>query len=162
VQQCIHFKYYLTQIENENTVRNMPNCPKCNSRVTEAMSFCPSCGASLKAAPPAAPAPAPAPLAPPVHREKQEKQEKGEKGEKGEKQEKTEKGEKHEKQGVGLLGPLIGGIILIMLGVMAFLSMQPSINQPMLWAYFLVIIGIVVIVAAIYGAMIAARRHPPA
>jgi ribosomal protein S27AE len=159
VQQCIHFKYYLTQIETENTVRNMPNCPKCNSRVTEAMSFCPNCGASQKAAPPPAPAPAPAPPAPPVRQEKQEKQEKREKGEK---QEKTEKGEKHEKQGIGLLAPIAGGIVLIMLGVMAFLSLQPGINQPMLWAYFLVIIGIVVIVVAIYGAMIAARRHPPA
>jgi len=139
-------------------VRNMPNCPKCNSRVTEAMSFCPNCGASLKVAPPPAPAPAPAPAAPPVRQEKQEKQEKGEKGEKQE----PEKGEKHEKQGVGLLAPIIGGIVLVMLGVMAYLStVQPSI-QPMLGAYFLVIIGIVVIVAAIYGAMIAARRHPPA
>jgi ribosomal protein S27AE len=156
---CIHFKYCLTQIETENTVRNMPNCPKCNSKVTEAMSFCPTCGASLKAAPSPAPAPAPAPQAPPVRQEKQEKQEKGEKGEK---QEKNEKGEKHEKQGVGLLGPIIGGIVLIMLGIMAYLSIaQPSI-QPMLGAYFLVIIGIVVIIAAIYGAMIATRRHPPA
>ncbi len=137
----------------------MPNCPKCNSKVTEAMSFCPTCGASLKATPPPAPAPAPAPQAPPVRQEKQEKQEKGEKGEK---QEKNEKGEKHEKQGVGLLGPIIGGIVLIMLGIMAYLSIaQPSI-QPMLGAYFLVIIGIVVIIAAIYGAMIATRRHPPA
>jgi small-conductance mechanosensitive channel len=122
------------------------------------MSFCPNCGASLKAAPAPAPALAPAPPAPPVRQEKQEKQEKGEKGEK---QEKGEKGEKHEKQGVGLLGPIIGGIVLIMLGVMAYLSIaQPSI-QPMLGAYFLVIIGIVVIVAALYGAMIATRRHPP-
>ncbi len=150
-----HFKYYSTQIENENTVSNMPNCPKCNSKVTEAMSFCPNCGASLKAAPPPAPAPAPAP---PVRQEKQEKQEKGEKGEKRE----PEKGEKHEKQGVGLLGPVIGGIVLIMLGIMAYLSIaQPSI-QPMLGAYFLVIIGIVVLIAAIYGAMMASKRHPPA
>jgi len=140
-------------------VRNMPNCPKCNSRVTEAMSFCPNCGAPLKEAPPPAPVPAPAPPAPPVRREKQEK---GEKGEKGEKREKTEKGEKHEKQGVGLLGPIIGGIVLIMLGVMAFLSLQPGINQQILGAYFLVIIGVVIVVAAVYGATIAARRHPPA
>ena len=134
-------------------VRNMPNCPKCNSRVTEAMSFCPNCGASLKATPAQAPSPAPAM---PVRQEKQEKQEKGEK------QEKTEKGEKHEKQGAALLGPIIGGIVLILLGVMAYLSIaQPSI-QPMLGAYFLVIIGIVIIVAALYGAMIATRKHPPA
>jgi ribosomal protein S27AE len=164
VLQCIHFKYYSTQIENQNTVRNMPNCPKCNSKVTEAMSFCPNCGASLKAAPPPAPAPAPTPTpapAPPVRQEKQEKHEKGEKGEKREKQE-PEKGEKHEKGGLGLLGPVIGGIVLIMLGIMAYLSIaQPSI-QPMLGAYFLVIIGIVVLIAAIYGAMMASRRHPPA
>jgi len=117
------------------------------------MSFCPNCGASLKEAPPPVVAPAPAP---PVRREKQEK------GEKGEKQEKTEKGEKHEKRGAGLLGPIVGGIVLIMLGVMAFLSLQPGINQQLLGAYFLVILGMVIIVAGIYGAMIAARRHPPA
>jgi hypothetical protein len=28
------------------------------------------------------------------------------------------------------------------------------------WAFFLVIIGIIVIVGAVYAAMIAARRHP--
>jgi len=157
LQRRVHLKYSLILIGWQiGVVRNMPNCPKCNSKVTEAMSFCPNCGASLKEAPPAVPAPVPAP---PVRREKQEKQEKGEKGEK---QEKSEKGEKHEKEGFGLLGPIIGGIVLIMLGVMAFLSLQPGINQQVLGAYFLVIVGIVIIVAAIYGAMIAARRHPPA
>jgi F0F1-type ATP synthase assembly protein I len=93
---------------------------------------------------------------------RQEKQEKQEKGEKGEKQEKGQQTEKHEKQGMGLLAPVIGGIVLIMLGIMAYLSIaQPSI-QPWLGAFFLVAIGIIVIIAAIYGAMMASRRHPPA
>jgi len=142
-------------------VRNMPNCPKCNSRVTEAMSFCPTCGASLKAAPtpPAAPAAALAPPAPPVRREKEEK---GEKDEKGEKAEKGEKGEKHEKQTFGPLGPVIFGVVLIALGLLFYLRMTGWMAEPTLWAYFFVAIGIIIILAAIYGAMIAARRHPPA
>ena len=140
-------------------VRNMPSCPKCNSRVTEAMSFCPTCGASLKAAPAPAPAAAPAPPAPPVRREKEEK---GEKDEKGEKAEKGEKGEKHEKQTFGPLGPVVFGVVLIMLGLLFYLRMTGWMAEPTLWAYFFVAIGIVIILAAIYGAMMAARRHPPA
>jgi len=143
-------------------VRNMPNCPKCNSRVTEAMSFCPTCGASLKAAPTPAPAAAPAPPAPPVRREKEEKREKDEKGEKAEKGEKSEKGEKHEKQTFGPLGPIVFGVVLIMLGLLFYLRMIGWRAEPTLWAYFFVAIGIVIILAAIYGAMMAARRHPPA
>jgi hypothetical protein len=145
-------------------VRNMPNCPKCNSRVTEAMSFCPTCGASLKVAPtpPPAPAVAPAPPAPPIRREKEEKGEKGEKGEKAEKGEKGEKGEKHEKQTFGPLGPVVLGVVLILLGLLFYLRMTGWMAEPTLWAYFFVAIGIIIILVAIYGAMMAARRHPPA
>ncbi len=139
----------------------MPNCPKCGARVTEAMSYCPSCGTSLKAPPAPAVAPAPAAPAPAPPPRREEKAEKREKEEKGEKREKTEKGEKHEKQTFGPIGPIVGGIALVAIGVLFFLSLQPGINQPMLWAYFFVIIGIVVILAAIYGTMIASRRHPP-
>jgi len=140
-------------------VRNMPNCPKCNARVTEAMSFCPNCGASLKVAPAPAPAAAPVPPAQPVHREKEEKREKDEKGEKAEK---GEKGEKHEKRMFGPIGPIVFGVVLIMLGLLFYLRLTGWMAEPMLWAYFFVAIGIVIILAAIYGAMMASRRHPPA
>ncbi len=105
--------------------------------------------------------PPPAYAPPPATAPEPEPAEKQEKGEKGEKQE-PEKGEKHEKQGIGLLGPVIGGIVLIMLGIMGYLSIAHPSIQSMLWAYFLVIIGIVVLIAAIYGAMMASKRHPPA
>jgi len=137
----------------------MPNCPKCNAKVAEAMSFCPNCGASLKAAPPPAPAAAPAPPAPPVRQEKQEKQEKREKGEKAEK---AEKGEKHEKRTYGPVGPIVFGVVLIMLGLLLYLRLTGWVSDPMAWAYFFLVIGIVIILAAIYGAIVAARRHPPA
>lgn len=142
--------------------KHMPNCPKCGGKVTEAMSFCPNCGASLKAAapptpaPPAAPAPAPAPA--PVRREKGEK---GEKQEKGGTQEKGEKGEKHEKGAMGPIGPVIGGAVLIVLGLLFYLGQTLNVPNETRWAYFFVIIGIVIILAALYGTMVAARRHPP-
>jgi len=143
----------------------MPNCPKCGGRITEAMSFCPNCGASLKVAPPPAPAPAPAPAAAPAPQprrgEKEEKREKQEKGEKREKEEKGEKGEKHEKRPYGPLGPIVGGVILIVIGLLFYLRMTLNIATQMAWAYFFVVIGIVVILAAIYGMMLAVRRHPP-
>lgn len=139
----------------------MANCPKCGAKVTEAMSFCPNCGSSLKAAAPPAqvPAPAPAPAPAPQPR-RAEKQEKGEKGEKQEKGEKGEKGEKQEKRGIGPIGAVIGGAVLIVLGLLFYLRLSLNITEQMAWAYFFVIVGVVVILAAIYGTMTASRRHP--
>ncbi len=141
-------------------VRSMPNCSKCGAKVTEAMSFCPSCGTSLKVVPlpAAAPAPAPAPAPQPMREEKQEKREKGEKHEKGEK---TEKGEKHEKRAFGPIGPLVGGVILIVIGLLFYVRTYLNVPEGIVWAYFFVVIGIVIILAAVYGAMMATRRHPP-
>ncbi len=141
-------------------VRNMPNCSKCGAKITEAMSFCPNCGTSLKVVPPPAAAPAPTP-APPPQPMREEKQEKREKGEKREKEEKGEKGEKHEKRAYGPIGPLIGGVILIMIGLLFYVTTYLNVPTEMAWAYFFVIIGTVVILATIYAAMTAARRHPP-
>lgn len=139
----------------------MPTCPKCGTRVTEAMSFCPSCGASLKAAAPMveAPAPVPTPAPQPLRYERREKHEKEEKGEK---REKSEKGEKHEKQQGGFFGVIIAGVVLIALGILFYVSLYvPNVNSASLWAIFAIVIGIIVILAVVLGAMGVSRRNPP-
>jgi uncharacterized membrane protein YvbJ len=128
----------------------MSFCPKCGDKVTEDMVFCPKCGASLKAEQPTAQV-----ARPPTYRH--EKDEKSEKGEKREKREKSEKREKHE---YAFIGPLIGGLILIFLGVMAYLSIANVVERRVWGALFFILIGIVIIFGAIYGAMLASRRHP--
>ncbi len=125
----------------------MSFCPKCGNKVTEDMVFCPKCGASLKAEQPTA-----QPARPPTYRH-----EKDEKSEKGEKREKSEKREKHE---YAFIGPLIGGLILIFLGAMAYLSIANVVQRRVWIALFFILIGIVIIFGAIYGAMLASRRHP--
>jgi uncharacterized membrane protein YvbJ len=129
----------------------MVYCPKCGNEVDENMTFCPRCGAPLKAA--AAPVQAaPAP-------QRNEKAEKGEKQEKHEKQE-PEKGEKHEKGEYGFVGWLVGGLILILIGFFALLQITNIITSGMSWAVVLLIIGAIVIIAAVYFASMA-RKHAP-
>lgn len=122
----------------------MPYCPKCGNEVTEEMEYCPKCGASLKAAKVS-------------RREAYEKHEKHEKQEKAEKAEKTEK---HEKGEASRFWVLIVGLIIIVIGATSLASML--LNIPNLWrgAFFLVIVGIVIIIFAIYGATRATRRSP--
>jgi hypothetical protein len=129
----------------------MVYCPKCGNEVDENMTFCPRCGAPLKAA--AAPVQAaPAP-------QRNEKAEKGEKQEKHEKQE-PEKGEKHEKGEYGFVGWLVGGLILILIGFFALLQITNIITSGISWAIVLLIIGAIVIIAAVYFASMA-RKHSP-
>jgi len=121
----------------------MPYCPKCGTEVSEEMPFCSKCGAPLKA-PPA------------VYRpEKAEKMEKEEKREK-EEREKREKTEKYEKREFRVIGPLIGGLILIFLGLMSYLELMGVARREIVWAFFLIIIGIIIIIGAVY----ALRRNP--
>lgn len=130
----------------------MANCPKCGTKVTEEMAFCPKCGAPLRMEkPPEKPAAAPAPTA--YRGEKGEKQEKEEK-------EKGEKTEKHEKREFTFIGPLIGGLVLIFLGFMAYMQVSGFLGREVAWAAFLVVIGIIVIVAGIYAYMVTSRRYP--
>lgn len=123
-------------------------CPKCGSEVSEEMSFCPKCGAAIKAG-----QITPETRVPTTYR-------RSEKAEKEEKDEKNEKGEKHEKREYGFLGPLIGGVVLMLLGLTAFLEVTGYANRTLLWAVFFVIVGVIVIIGAIYGATLASRRHP--
>ena len=129
----------------------MSYCQKCGAKVSEEMTFCSQCGAALKVE---------APM-PPEHyrREKAEKQEKHEKREKDEKMEKGEP-EKYEKREFGILGPLIFGLILILVGFMFYLLAADVITLKSIVPYVLVIIGVIVIVGVAIGAIMAKGRNP--
>lgn len=131
----------------------MSYCPKCGNKVDETMAFCPRCGASLKGTPTGQPAPAQ-----PYRR----RDEKSEKNEKQEKQERPEKGEKQEKGEHGFIGYLIGGLILITLGLFSVLQLSDYFKSDpgQSWAIMLLIIGIIIIIGAIYVAIVARKRSP--
>ena len=127
----------------------MSYCPKCGNKVDESMVFCPRCGASLKGAPSTQ-----APPTQPYPRD--EKREKNEKEEKNENREKQEKGER------GFVGYLIGGLILITFGLFSIIQISnPSLGSGQNWALMLLVIGIIIIIGAIYVAL-TARHHSPA
>ena len=117
-------------------VKHMPYCPKCGVEVSEEMDFCPQCGKRLK--------PSPAR----VQREKAEKEEK------------REKAEKYEKREFGYVGPFVGGVILIFLGVMFYLAAIDRIQVRDWGPIFLIVVGIIIVVFGLYAAFIAAERSP--
>jgi hypothetical protein len=122
----------------------MSHCPNCGTEVDEEMAFCPKCGAALKVEQ----APAGSGSVPRSYR--------GEKAEKHEKREKTEKTEKYEKREFGFVGPLIGGLILILFGLVSYLQVTGLLEREVVGALFLIIVWIMIIVGGLY----AARRHP--
>jgi cation transport ATPase len=126
----------------------MSYCPKCGNKIEETMTFCPICGAPLKDVPPSA-------QTTPTPTGKNEKQEKNEKEEKHEDKEKQEKGER------GFVGYLIGGLILITFGAFSILQLSGYFaDSGQSWALMLLLIGVIIIVGAVYVAM-TARRHMP-
>lgn len=127
----------------------MSYCPKCGNKVEETMTFCPRCGASLKVQN-AGPSPPP-----PTYR----REEKAEKGEKQEKKE-PEKGEKHEKGEFGFVGWLIGGLIIIIIGVTAYLRAIGYLSQPVEGAVVILFIGVAIIIMAIWLSTRAKKRYP--
>lgn len=127
----------------------MSYCPKCGAEVSEEMTFCPQCGAALKVKEPM-----------PPERYRREKSEKQEKREKDEKMEKGEQPEKYEKQEFGILGPLIGGLILILVGFMFYLAVAGILRLSSIVPFFLIIIGAIVILGVLAGAVMARGRHP--
>jgi hypothetical protein len=131
----------------------MSYCPKCGNKVDETMTFCPRCGASLKmeTAPPR-------PTPPPTYR-RDEKSEKDEKQEKGQQQ--GEKGEKHEKGEFGYIGWLIGGVFIILVGILAFANATGYLTGPMHGAITVLVIGIAVIIIAVWLSTTARKRNPP-
>ncbi|HSV48781.1 MAG TPA: zinc-ribbon domain-containing protein [Candidatus Acidoferrales bacterium] len=127
----------------------MSYCPKCGNKIDDTMTFCPKCGASLKGVPP------PQPIPSQQYRRRDEKSEKNEKNEKNEDREKQEKGER------GFIGYLLGGLILIALGLFSVLQLSgalPDTGQN--WAIMLLIVGVIIIVGAIYVAL-TAKKHSP-
>ena len=127
----------------------MPYCHKCGSEVKEDMTFCPQCGAALKVTEPR-----------PPERYRGEKAEKQEKHEKEEKMEKGEQPEKFEKKEYSVLGPLIGGSILILVGFMFYLAVAGVLNFRSIFPFFLIIIGAIVILGVAIGAVMARGKHP--
>ncbi len=133
----------------------MSYCPKCGNKVEETMAFCPHCGTALKVTA-ATGQPVPAPSRP------YRRQEKAEKNEKQEKNQPQEKGEKQEKSERGFVGFLIGGLILITIGIFSLLELNGSyFSSGQDLAVMLFIIGIIIIIGAVYVAM-TARKHFPA
>jgi uncharacterized membrane protein YvbJ len=130
----------------------MPYCHKCGSEVKEEMAFCPQCGATLKVT-----------ATRPTERYRSEKAEKEEKHEKHEKEEKMEKGEqpeKYEKQEYSVFGSLFGGFILIFLGIIFYLTVTGTITWRSIFPFFLIIVGAIVILGVLIGAMRAKEKHP--
>jgi uncharacterized membrane protein YvbJ len=116
----------------------MQYCPKCGNKVDDAMTFCSNCGTELKDATPS--------QAPTV--EPKQEQEKAEK-----KQEPPEKTGKQEKPEHDFVYFLAGGLILITIGVFAILELtNPTLMSGQYLAIMLVIIGLIVVLAAVYTA----------
>jgi uncharacterized membrane protein YvbJ len=135
----------------------MPSCPKCGSEVDEKMAFCPKCGAALKIEQPANQRDewrAKRREWREQRREERRQMMQAEKGEKGEKWEKTEKRE------YTFLGPLIGGLVLIILGVFLYFSIVGGFGVQLLGALLLVFVGVIIIGFAVYFIVVAERRHP--
>lgn len=134
----------------------MSYCPNCGNKVDETMVFCPRCGASLKGTPTGQPAPAQ------PYRRRDEKSEKNETQEKQGTRDHPEKGEKQEKGERGFIGYLIGGLVLITIGLFSVLQLSNyfSANSGQSWAVMLLIIGVIIIIGAIYVAVVARKRSP--
>ncbi len=115
-------------------------CPKCGTAVSQPG---PSPATGAPTTPPAGPSPQPSDW-----REQrrlwraQRRAERYEKYEKGEKQ--TEKAEKG--RGGGIIGPIIGGSILIWLGITFYLEQIGYLPLADWWAYFVAGIGAIIII----------------
>jgi hypothetical protein len=126
----------------------MPYCPKCGNKVDENVTICQNCGAPLSGGTPNQPS-----TSPPAKPENAETQEK---------HEGAKKSEKHEKSDNSFIGFLVGGLILITVGVFALIDLtSPNFLSPTQdLAAMLLIIGVIIIIAAIYIATRVFRHFP--
>jgi hypothetical protein len=121
-------------------------CHKCGAQLPQGATFCPRCGASVVASPYSQPSPQQ-----PATAWRTQRHEKHEKGEKHEKNEKAEKG-----GGGGMLGPVVGGLVIIWLGTTFYLEQNGYLASDIWWAYFLSGIGVILILE---GVVIYSRGH---
>jgi len=127
----------------------MSYCPKCGNKVEETMTFCPRCGASLRVE-------TPPKQGPPTTYRRDEKSEKQEKKEKKE----PEKGEKNEKGERSHIGWLIAGIVVIIIGMLAFLRAYGVIASQFEGPIMLLIVGVAIIIVAVWLSLMARKRNP--
>lgn len=125
----------------------MVSCQRCGAEVSDDMAFCPKCGNPLKVAQTAAPTD--------WRSERRERR----KPEKAEKNEKQEKGEKYEKREHPFIGPLIGGLVLVLLGVVSYLQILGYNFGQFVWPTILIIAGFAVLLGSL--ARMARKRNPP-
>jgi uncharacterized membrane protein YvbJ len=135
----------------------MPRCPKCGSEVDEKMVFCPKCGPPLKMQQPADLRDEWKTKRREWKEQRREQRRQRRQAEKSEKEEKWEKTEKHENM---FLGPLIGGLVLIIFGAFLYFLIVGDFDAQLLGALFLVLVGVIIIVAALYPIVVAERRNP--
>jgi hypothetical protein len=122
----------------------MTFCMKCGAEVPEGAEFCPKCGNQMTG------------TAPPGRRELREERRRHHREEKQEKEEKREKGEKSGDR----TGPLTGGLILIWLGISLFLAQTHYIDWTTWWPFFLIGIGVILIVQAVIRFSSSQHRAP--
>jgi ribosomal protein L37AE/L43A len=143
---------YPELIKDKERRDSMSYCPKCGNKIDVTMTFCPHCGASLKGTTPTKSTPPP---------QLYQRNEKNEKQEKHERDRHPEKGEKQEKGETGFMGFLIGGLILIIIGIFSILNITNNyLTSGQDLAIMLFIIGIIIIVGAVYVATTARKRFP--
>ena len=108
-------------------------CQNCGLELPTGASFCPRCGTTTAGGAPQQPST--------YYRRRDHRHEKYEKQEKHEKNEKGEKGGR----GGNVIGPIVGGLILIWLGITFYLQQAGTISSDHWWAYFVAGIGVIII-----------------
>jgi hypothetical protein len=140
----------------QNVSSNNMFCSRCGAPLQPEMMYCPKCGTAVPQ-PNEAPFGATTAGTPPNDWREMRRQWKAQK--RAERYEKYEKGEKHSEKaekgsrGGSILGPVVGGSILIWLGVTYYLEQISYLPGSDWWAYFLAGIGVILIVQGLlsYG-----------
>jgi hypothetical protein len=140
-------------------VNSVPYCPKCGANVDEKMTFCPKCGASLETERPMDWRERRRQMRREWRERRRELRQQRREAEEHEKTEweNTEKREKHENV---FIGPFVGGLIIMFLGIILYLLVVGSAGPEILGASFFLLVGLMIIAATIYGIIVARRRHP--
>ena len=126
----------------------MPYCPKCGSEVDETMAFCSKCGTSLKGS---------------QYEDIKDRAKAEIRDAKREWREERRRmrEERWNRYGGGMfrfIGPLIGGIILVLLGLAFYLQVVEGFGIWFFISSFFIIMGILVIVIGIYVITVLTRR----